>query len=119
MQCLFMQNRNWILESHPDFDLGRFLATLKPIDQVVVAKFLSNVVQIENLILAPKSWIKPLGVGLFEFRISADYTLVRIFFTFKKGRIVLLLGAYDKGADPANKRQQREISLARKRLKNG
>lgn len=118
MQCLFMETHNWILDSHSDFYLERFLATLKPIDQVVVAKFLSNVVQIHNLVLAPKSWVKPLGMGLFEFRIGAGSTLVRIFFTFKKGRIVLLLGAYDKGADPANKRQQREISIARKRMKN-
>jgi hypothetical protein len=29
---------------------------------------------------------------------------------------VLLLGGYDKGADPSAKRQQNEIAIARKRL---
>lgn len=31
-------------------------------------------------------------------------------------KIVLLLNGYDKGADPSEKRQQREIATARKRL---
>jgi hypothetical protein len=29
---------------------------------------------------------------------------------------VLLVGGYDKGADPSAKRQQKEIALARRRL---
>jgi len=31
-------------------------------------------------------------------------------------RVVLLLGGYDKGADPSRRRQQREIETARRRL---
>jgi hypothetical protein len=31
-------------------------------------------------------------------------------------RLILLLGGYDKGADPSARRQQREIATARARL---
>jgi putative component of toxin-antitoxin plasmid stabilization module len=113
-----MTTAHWQIELHEDFDLRRFLGTLKPLDTQVGMEFLAKVVLFENLTMAPNLWIKPLGTGLFEFRIGAGSTLVRIFFTFKKERVVLLLGAYDKGADPTNKRQQQEISIARKRLKN-
>ena len=33
-------------------------------------------------------------------------------------RVTLLLAAYDKGADPSKKRQQREIATARSRLRD-
>lgn len=79
-------------------------------------------------------WGKPLGEGLYEFRIrkslrtilvsagleapavgGADRSvLLRVFCTFHGNRIVLLHHGYDKKADPSLKRQQREIAKARK-----
>jgi putative component of toxin-antitoxin plasmid stabilization module len=80
---------------------------------------------------------KPLGKGLFEFRIRHDAgvilrkagqstdgvddseaVLIRIFCHAYGDRIVLLLGGYDKGAAPSDRRQQREIETARKRLRS-
>ena len=42
--------------------------------------------------------------------------LVRIFVHFYGEKVVLLLGGYDKGADPKPRRQQREITAARRSL---
>jgi hypothetical protein len=80
---------------------------------------------------------KQLGKGLFEFRIRHDESvlrskagepsadaqkgeavLLRIFCHAYGERIVLLLGGYDKGASPGNRRQQREIETARRRLRS-
>ena len=78
------------------------------------------------------------GHGLFEFRLdedeatlphkwspartqprpaaAGDRILLRVFCHAHGDRIVLLLGGYDKGADPGRRRQQREIARARARL---
>lgn len=82
---------------------------------------------------------KHLGKGLFEFRVRHDEgvirakagqekmgtskpggepVLLRIFCHAYGERIVLLLGGYDKGASPSERRQQREIETARKRLRS-
>ena len=80
-------------------------------------------------------WGKQLGDGLFEFRIRhtaaeiarmhgqntedlprGEKVLLRVFCHAYGAKIVLLLNGYDKGADPSNRRQQREIATARARL---
>ncbi len=77
---------------------------------------------------------KHLGKGLFEFRIRHDANvirgrdrpadprqradvLLRIFCHAYGDRIVLMLGAYDKGAASSTKRQNSEIEIARARLR--
>lgn len=84
-------------------------------------------------------WGKALKGGLFEFRIRHDAneilrqmdpvlaqrvgtlasepTLLRVFFTVRGNKIVLLLGGYDKGKDSSRKRQDAEIGTARARLR--
>jgi len=82
-------------------------------------------------------WGKPLGDGLFEFRIqrSLDAILalanpeqqtvkgsgrrvsIRIFCTFYGDKIVLLVHGYDKGRDSSPRRQQKEIARARALLR--
>lgn len=59
---------------------------------------------------------KHLGKGLAELRIRLVKAQSRIFFHVYGDRVVLLLGAYDKGRDPSAKRQQNEIETARRRL---
>jgi hypothetical protein len=46
-----------------------------------------------------------------------DKVLLRVFFHAYGNKIVLLLGGYDKGEDPKSRRQDREISEARRALK--
>jgi phage-related protein len=60
---------------------------------------------------------KQLGEGLFEFRLREDGLLLRVFCHAYGNKIVLLLSGYDKGESPGERRQQREIGVARKRLK--
>jgi hypothetical protein len=45
-----------------------------------------------------------------------ERVLLRVFVHFHGSRVVLLLDGYDKGMDPSDKRQQREIGRARKCL---
>jgi hypothetical protein len=86
--------------------------------------------------LVRTEWLKALGEGLHEFRVrhTAEETarmfggdaastgtpreavLLRVFVHFYGTKVVLLLGGYDKGEDPKPKRQQREITQARKLL---
>ena len=46
-----------------------------------------------------------------------ETVFLRIFFHVHGDKIVLLLGGYDKGADPSKSRQQAEIKTARSRLR--
>ena len=46
-----------------------------------------------------------------------DKVLLRVFVHFYGDRVILLLGGYDKGEDPKERRQQREISEARRLLR--
>ncbi len=86
--------------------------------------------------LCRTEWMKPLGDGLYEFRIrhgaaeivarfaaEADGAmpkrvpiLLRVFCHFYGDKVVLLLSGYDKGDDPSGKRQQKEIAQATKHL---
>lgn len=74
---------------------------------------------------------RQLGKGLFEFRLRREASatalpgqraagpariLLRVFCHAYGDKIVLLLGGYDKGADPSPRRQSEEIALARRRL---
>ena len=80
-----------------------------------------------------------LGDGLYEFRLRYNLKdlasrigipfkptpgeddeasiLLRVFFHEYDGKVILLLGGYDKGEDPSPKTQNTQIKLARKRLK--
>jgi hypothetical protein len=80
---------------------------------------------------------KALGGGLYELRVrwTADEIrrkfgdldpqetggppekiLLRVFFCTAGRKIILLMSGYDKGEDPGDRRQQREIEKARKLL---
>jgi putative component of toxin-antitoxin plasmid stabilization module len=100
---------------------------------------LSIVLADQGIGVAQSEFGKALGGGLYEFRIrhSAreivdkfrpgmaarlgpfpdDAVLLRVFFHPHGDRLILLLAAYDKGADPSERRQQREIKIARERLR--
>lgn len=115
---------------------GRFYSSLSKYQQLVVDSALLNVLSVEGIGICSGEWGKPLGGGLYEFRIrksllaienSTNETslmsrtdsryspvLIRIFCTFHGDKIVVLHHGYDKQRDPSAKRQQREIRAARK-----
>ena len=95
-----------------------------------------HVLAVRGINLVRTEWLKALGGGLHEFRLRhspdeiarmfgsgqpdlrgpSEKVLLRVFVHFHGHRIVLLLAGYDKGAEPKEKRQQREIARARKLL---
>jgi hypothetical protein len=97
---------------------------------------ISHVLAEQGAILLGTNWLKSLGGGLHEFRIrhtasqivkntslsvttssNRDKILLRVFVTFPEASQILILHGYDKGADDSRTRQQKEISIARARLK--
>lgn len=121
------------------FDSGfeRFYLALAPYEQAVAEAAVTTVLAVHGIAAFDGGWGKPLGGGLYEFRIQrsleAILTLaqaerstdaragrrvsIRIFCTFHGDKIVLLLHGYDKGRDPSARRQQKEIARARAMLK--
>lgn len=113
-------------------DLTRRLAMLAALEQILAE---------QGQDVCRSSWGKALGGGLFEFRVRhtaaeirrlfggdppaqpGDHegppgkVVLRAFCHAHGDKVVLLLGGYDKGADPSTKRQQKEIATARTRLK--
>ncbi len=80
---------------------------------------------------------KALGDGLYEIRVrwtaseirhkveglpsedvgaAPESIVLRVFFCTAGRKIILLLGGYDKARDPSDRRQQREITKARRLL---
>jgi len=117
-----------------------WLDGLDPVKQAAAMRGLSNVLADLGPDVCQSEYGKPLGDGLYEFRlrhsakeIISKYcpevldklklpppdgsVLLRIFFHPHRDHLILLLGAYDKGRYPGDRRQQKEIALARKRLK--
>lgn len=113
----------------------RFYLGLPKYEQAVLAAAIEHVLAKEGMDVLTTEWGKPLGQGLAEFRVrrslqaifgeaglpvpadvaaSDRQVLLRVFCTFHGARIVLLFGGYDKGRDPSEKRQQKEIARARK-----
>lgn len=80
-----------------------------------------------------KAWGKQLGGGIFEFRLmrkrrhevkqksgrraKLEQISLRVFCHAYGDHRILLLHGYDKGEDPKGRRQQREIEVARQRLR--
>ena len=81
-----------------------------------------------------KAWGRQLGGGIFEFRLMrkrrhevkqkggrkvkrVEQISLRVFCHAYGDHRILLLHGYDKGEDPKGRRQQREIEVARQRLR--
>lgn len=125
----------WTIEYHDDA-LERFVRSLPRYEQRVLYAALVNVLQVCGIGICSGEWGKPLGGGLYEFRVrkslhtilaiageNSDVSvgtdrpvLLRVFCTFYGNRIVLLFHGYDKRRDPSARRQAREIAKARKML---
>jgi putative component of toxin-antitoxin plasmid stabilization module len=114
----------------------RFVDGLPDFKFIALDTAIVRVLSVRGLDLGGSEWLKPMGKGLHEFRVRHDAAeiahmfggdglkvtapatkiLLRVFVHFHGGRMILLLGGYDKGADPSSSRQQREIALARRCL---
>lgn len=114
----------------------RFIDGLSDFKFVALDVAVERVLCARGIDLVRTEWLKALGDGLHEFRVRHDAdeiarmfggerpsvsaprekVLLRLFVHFHGNKIILLLGGYDKGTDPKERRQQREIAEARKLL---
>ena len=105
-------------------------------EAVLVA--LQEVLAVNGIKLASGAWLKSLGKGLYEFRIrhsaseiqamykvankglvgGAEAILLRVFVAFEGERLIVLIGAYDKGKNDKQGFQKAQIEIARKRLRD-
>lgn len=108
-----------------------FVLSLPEYEQAVLTAAIERVLKVYGIDICSGEWGKPLGDGLYEFRIrrslraleAADSpgdkpgadtgVLLRIFCTFHGNKVVLLYHGYNKKQDPSAKRQAREIRKAR------
>ena len=110
---------------------------LTDLELAALVSGLEHVLSRRGIDVCKTEWGKQLGEGLFEFRIrhtsaeiehmftgassspkagKREKVLLRVFCHAYGRKVVLLLNGYDKAGDPSDKRQQREITLARRRL---
>jgi putative component of toxin-antitoxin plasmid stabilization module len=81
-----------------------------------VGAAMRTILQEQGVNVCGSSFGRQLGKGLFEFRLREESLLVRVFCHAFGNRLILLLGGYDKGQDPSERRQNQEIETARVRL---
>jgi hypothetical protein len=115
-----------------------WLDRLDPVKRAAAMRALSIILAGEGPGVCSTEYGKNLGGGLCEFRLRHDAdevlrarrpdlyeklgpqpqgrVLLRMFFAEVDGTVILLLGGYDKGRDPARRRQDAEIRTARARL---
>jgi len=123
-------------DEHGESPVVRWLREdLSPTQRRAIGVAMTEILQAEGIGVCRTGHGKQLGDGLFEFRLRHDAAeilrsvgkdprpepgderiLLRVFCHAHGDRIVLLLGGYDKGADPTRRRQQREIAEAHRRL---
>ena len=128
--------KRWTLVYVDGQKFKKTVASLPQPVQVVLKVALEELLEIHGIDLASEPWLKPLGKGLWEFRVgpttsavmsraavidsSAEphmKTLLRIFCAFEGQRIVVVLSMYDKGANDSKTDQQRQIERARRLLR--
>jgi phage-related protein len=112
----------------------RRLRELTPVKRHAIGVAMEQVLQGQGVsVCEEKAWGKQLGAGVFEFRLmrkrsseaeqkgrkvkKVERISLRVFCHAYGNRRVLLLHGYDKGEDPKGRRQQREIKIARQRLR--
>lgn len=137
-------SRDWRPEvwedRHGRAPFTKWFEKLGDYDQAVVDTAIKKILVPYGIDIAATEWGKPLGDGLYEFRIRRSLStlinwgtseeeweslppqmdktvLLRIFCAFHGDRIILLFQGYDKGKDPSEKRQGREIKKAKKYLR--
>lgn len=133
------QPRTWNIEFYAEEQgrepIAKWLDRLSEVKRDAVLAALEHVLGRLGTDVCESEWGKNLGKGLYEFRVrhTAEETaamfsgevpgakkgqaiLLRVFFNAYGRRVILLLGGYDKGQDASERRQQREIATARRRL---
>lgn len=124
----------WTSEYEGGGKFEKFFLNLQPYEQAVVQACIEQVLERLGQDICGGRWGRPLGEGLFEFRIDSTLravvdeevaedlgftgdqprVLVRLFCAFHGPKIIVLHHGYNKGKAPSAKRQEKEIKVARK-----
>jgi hypothetical protein len=121
-------------DDHGDKPCLSWIKELTPSKRHAIGVAMEQVLQSQGVsVCDEKAWGKQLGAGIFEFRLmrkrrfeakqkgrkvkKVEQISLRVFCHAYGDNRILLLHGYDKGEDPKGRRQQREIEIARKRLR--
>jgi putative component of toxin-antitoxin plasmid stabilization module len=113
---------SWVLEFYEDGD-GRKPVLIWITDELdrrarrSLGTAMRQILQEQGVGVCGTAFGRQLGQGLFEFRLRESNLLLRVFCHAHGDRVVLLLGGYNKAADPSKRRQEAEIAQARNRLR--
>lgn len=91
-----------------------FLVKLAKSNRVLVAKTRNGIERLRNRAYHRQPLSKYVEQSLWELRIRAGTDILRILYTFSKGRIIILLHTFVK---KQRKTPVSELKIARKRLK--
>lgn len=125
-------------DANGDEPVLRWLRSLTPRKRRAMGVALFEILQHEGPNVVGSNFGKPIGGGIFEFRLDQDATqvlarkgkagkpepggpakiLLRLFCHAHGNKILLLLAGYDKGTRPSARQQQEQIQLAKERLKD-
>lgn len=109
--------------AYGDQPARRWMKDLLPTKRRALGMAMDAVLAHEGVGVCETKWGKPLGGGLYEFRLRDDDApggriLLRAFFHPFGERRILILGGYDKGEHPGKGFQESQIELSRKRLRD-
>ncbi len=90
-----------------------FLLKLSDSNLVLVTKTRTSLEKLRNRAYHREPFSKHIESGLWELRIKSGTDILRIIYTFKKGRIIVLLHIFVK---KKQKMPAQELEIARKRL---
>lgn len=94
--------------------IEEFLLELKRSNNPLAEQTLKGLEKLKNRAYHKEPLSKHLESGLWELRIKAGTDILRIIYTFSKGRIIILLHVFKK---KQQKTPPAELGIARKRLK--
>lgn len=126
------------VDAHGRKPVEKWIDGLSDHKAAAVLAALQEVLAVNGINLASSAWLKSLGKGLYEFRVrhsaseiqamckvankglvgGAEAILLRFFVAFEGEKLIVLLGAYDKGKNDKQGFQQVQIEIARKRLRD-
>lgn len=91
-----------------------FLTELKRSHNPLAEQTFKGLEKLKNRVYHKEPLSKYLELGLWELRIRAGSDILRILYTFEKGRVIILLHIFVK---KQQKTAVKELEIARKRLK--
>lgn len=91
-----------------------FLLTLAKNNRVLLARTREGITKLRYRAYHREPLSKHVEAGLWELRIKAESDILRIFYTFTKGGVIILLHGFIK---KQQKTPVSELEMARKRLK--